>query len=249
MKSDAGLTPVFSKADVKKAKADGKLGITFSLADSSFIENPQRDFELYSLLGVTHCVLSAMHNYCGESCYDRDSGLSPYGKYMVTLFNSSPLYLDGSLGGYKTTMEAMEISQKPFIFSHVNPYGVCRNSRNIRDDQITACAKTGGVIGITFIGGYLGSETPDSELVFRNIDYICQLVGSEHVGIGSNYMSDTTAFWSVIKNYQSTDEISSGGCFDYSKLPEVVDLMLTHGYSEQDVRNILGLNWFSLFAD
>ena len=228
-------------------KGDG-MSVTFSLADTAVLDNPVRDIELFSALGVTSILLASMHNLSGASCYDEDGGLTRYGRQLVAWFNESSILLDGTLSGYRTSMEAMALSEKPFIFSHVNPWGVCNNRRNIRDDQIKACAATGGVVGITFIGGYLGSENPDAECLFRNLDYLCQLIGPGHVGIGSNYMTDTTRFWEVLGPLAQPGELKGGGCFDYAGLPRVIELMLNHGYADQDISDILGGNWFRLFS-
>lgn len=242
------MLPVNSD-DVYTAKEQGKTAITFGLMDITSMENPFIDIEIFSALGVTHVQLAALRNFYGDCFYESsDVGLSSTGRYLVKYYNKQPVLLDGTLGGYKTTMEAMDLSEKPFIFSHANPAAMCKNRRNISDEQILACAKTGGVVGITLIGGYLGDPYPSADNVFRNIDHICQLTGSSgSVGIGSNYMCDLSRFWDHMGAYKQDGEIAEGGCFDYALMPQVVQLMLDSGYDENEIRNILGLNWARVY--
>ncbi len=240
--------------DIMKAKKEKKLAITFCLADSQFIENPDSDTEMFSALGVTHIVLSSVRNVYADSCYEfSDTGLSNSGRALIKQMNKGPILIDGTLGGYRTTMEAMALSEKPFVFTHTNVFSLCKNARNIKDDQIKACAQTGGVIGLTFLGGYLGNPIPDAETLFRQIDHICTLTGPAHVGIGSNYTINPTAFFQVMnwarENGMINDsyENCGGDCFKHAELPKLIDLLISHGYQENDIAKILGLNWLNLY--
>lgn len=238
---------VFLLKDADELSND-KCYLTFSLADSSIIEEPATDFDILSELGVKNVVLSAGKNFVGDSCFDpNDGGLGRYGRFFVEYSNQKDMLLDGSLGSYKTTMEAMEMVTKPFIFSHSNPMGVCFNKRNIKDEQIIACSKTGGVIGLTFLGGYLGDKKVSAELMFRNIDYIASLTSAKHVGFGSNYMLNPENFWTAMKALHVEKEICEGDCYQWSGMDDVAELMVNHGYSDEDIKGVLGLNWYRLF--
>lgn len=237
-----------SEEDIKMIKENNKTGITFSLCDASIIEDIDTDFDIFSSMGVTHTILCAERNRVGDSCWEpTDVGLSNFGRQYIKKANTKKIILDGTLGGHKTTMEAMELSDKPFVFSHTNPYSICKNKRNIKDDQIKTCAATGGVIGITFLGGYLGEKDASTEIVFKNIDYICSLVGSEHVGFGSNFSIDPSDFWQKMTIVKQKGEIGEGTCFSYNKLQELVQMMIEHGYSEKDIRYVLGENWLRIY--
>lgn len=236
--------------DILRAKKENKLAITFSLADAGMIEKPETDVEIFKRLGVTHILLSAGRNAYGDTAYDyTNSGLSIAGKAFVKMMNSENILLDGTLGSYRTTMEAMELSEKPFIFSHVNPFSICKNTRNIKDDQIIACAKTGGVIGLTFLGGYIGNPKPDALSMFKMIDHISELVGPKHVGIGSNYTVEPDAFFSGLNRaaeagYIKDEYKNCGGlCFEHTDIPGLIEIMIEHKYTEENIRDILGMNW------
>jgi membrane dipeptidase len=146
-------------------------------------------------------------------------------------------------------MEAMEISTAPVIFSHSNAYGVYPHYRNLRDEQIKACAKTGGVIGVNGLGEFLNDHEAASKSMVAHIDYIANLVGPEHVGLGLDYTEDTEGFWRWVDESPDLWPPNPGQVRTHSKfaqpeqLLELVALMLQAGYTDDIVRGILGLNF------
>jgi membrane dipeptidase len=147
--------------------------------------------------------------------------------------------------GYRATLEAFEVSSKPVIFSHSNPKALREHARNITDNQIKACAQTGGVIGINGIGDFLGGTS--SELIVQNIEYVLNLVGPEHVGIGLDYVIDKQELMDYITG---NPEVFPPEKFnDYlafvepEQFPEFTELLYQKGYSEQVISGILGGNF------
>ena len=116
--------------------------------------------------------------------------------------NRVGMVVDVSHMSYQASMEAFETSTSPVIFSHSNPNGLRPHMRNISDEQIKACARTGGVVGINGIGDFLGGTS--SELVVENIEYVMDLAGSEHVGLGLDYVIDKQELTDYIKNHPDT---------------------------------------------
>ena len=78
----------------------------------------------------------------------------------------------------------MAASAKPVIFSHANPLALVEHGRNITDEQIRACAATGGVVCVSGVSAFLGTRTPTAEDMARHVAYVAGLVGAQHVGIG-----------------------------------------------------------------
>jgi membrane dipeptidase len=175
-------------------------------------------------------------------------GLTDFGKDVIREMNRVGMVVDVSHMGYRATMEAFETSTAPVIFSHSNPRGPREHARNISDEQIKACAKTGGVIGINGIGDFLGGTS--SELIVENIEYVMNLVGPEHVGIGLDYVVDKQELIDYIEGHP--DVFPPEKFKDYlsfvepEQFPEFTELLCQKGYSEQIISDILGGNFLRL---
>jgi membrane dipeptidase len=159
--------------------------------------------------------------------------------------NRVGMVVDVSHMGYRATMEAFEVSQAPVIFSHSNPNGLRQHARNISDEQIRACAQSGGVIGINGIGDFLGGIS--SELIVQNIEYVMDLAGPEHVGLGLDYVIDKQELIEYIETYPDIfppEKIKDYLSFvEPEQFPEFTELLCQKGYSEQIIRGILGGNF------
>jgi len=159
------------------------------------------------------------------------------------------MLVDGTHTGYRTTMEAMEASTAPFIFSHCNAWSLYRHYRNIRDDQIQACARTGGVIGVNGLGEFLDDMEATSESMFRHVDYIANLVGPEHVGIGLDYVKDVAGFWKYVDESPDAWPENNGRANRHTRfvqpeqIEDLVELMCRRNYTDIDIRGILGGNF------
>jgi membrane dipeptidase len=243
-----------SVAEIRRAKADGKLALGFNFQNTLPFEDSLDLVQVYYDLGVRQCVLAYnQKNLVGDGGAERtDAGLSRFGIAVVKEMNRVGMLVDGSHSGYRTTMEAMEISEQPFIFSHSNPYAVRPHYRSIKDDQIKACVATGGVIGINGVGYWVGDNDAPTEAIFRCLDYVVQMVGPSHVGLGFDYIYDLDALigwvraaphmWPPYKGEEMVRHNYAGP----EQMAELTDMMLAHGYGGEAVRDILGENWARL---
>ena len=237
--------------DILRAKEEGRLAIGFHFQETNPLEGSVHMVETFYDLGVRHMLLAYnQKNRVGDGCAERtDAGLSRFGISVVKEMNRVGMLVDGSHSGYRTTMDAMEVSTAPFIFSHANAYALHPHYRNIRDDQIKACVETGGVIGVNGIGCFLGDAAASSEAIFRHIDYMANLVGPRHVGIGLDYVvwPDDYDWATYDTNQWPQDEVHlrfiDAADARPEQLPELTALMLKEGYAEADVRGILGENF------
>jgi membrane dipeptidase len=185
--------------DILSAKESGKLAIAFDLEGSEPLLGNLNLISFYYDLGVRQMLLAYnKDNRASGGCLEGKTGLTDFGKEWS---GNEPcgMVVDVSHMGYLATMDAFEVSKFPVIFSHSNPDGVRQHVRNISDEQIRACAKTGGVIGINGIGDFLGGTA--SEKVIEHIEYVMNLVGPEHVGIGLDYVVDKQELIDYIKGY------------------------------------------------
>ena len=136
--------------DVKRAKREGKLAVAFDLEGMCALNGDLDMVSLFHRLGVRQALFAYnLNNEVGGGCHDEDIGLTEFGRTVVQEMNRVGMIVDCSHSAYRTTMEAMDISTDPVVFSHSNPKAVWHHDRNITDDQIRACAATGGVVGVT----------------------------------------------------------------------------------------------------
>lgn len=237
-----------SVKDIRQAKADNKLAVNFNFQETLPFDNCLDMIQVYYDLGVRQTLLAYnQKNLVGDGCAEKgDGGLSTFGVEVVKEMNRVGMLVDGSHSGYRTTMEAMELCDGPFVFSHSNPDAVHPHYRNIKDDQIKACVATGGVIGINGVGGFVGDVNASTESIFRCLDYIVQLVGAKYVGLGFDYVGDPEA---AFKNRQKASLAWPGGKkvrHNYAtpeQMVALVQVMLDHGYPDDAIVGILGENW------
>jgi microsomal dipeptidase-like Zn-dependent dipeptidase len=114
------------------------------------------------------------------------------------------------------------MAKRPVVSSHGGVQATCKVNRNLTDDEVRGIAKTGGVVGIGFCEGAICSTRP--EAVARAIAYVRDLVGIDHVGLGSDFDGSTTTG------------------FDAGQVVAVTQALLDAGFSEDDTRKVMGGN-------
>ena len=176
---------VASAAQVEQAAADGVLAIGFDLEGALPLLGQPEMVALYRDLGVRQIHFAYnRNNPVADGCHDVARGLTPLGRRMVEAVNSAGVLMDCAHTGRRCSLEIMAASSQPVIFSHANPLALSPHGRNITDEQIRACAATGGVVCISGVSAFLGSATPLAADVARHAAYVADLVGVRHVGIG-----------------------------------------------------------------
>ena len=242
-----------SADEIEAARGSGRLGLVLNLQETAMLEGRLEMIQLYYDLGVRHMLLAYnVRNAVGDGCAERtDGGLSRWGIRVVEEMGRVGMWVDGTHTGHRTTMEAMEVHRGPFIFSHCNAHAVYPHYRNIRDDQIRACAAGGGVVGLNGLGEFLGDHGATSTSMFRHLDHMVQLVGARHVGLGLDYVKDVARFWAWVGDnphaWPPPPKPRTGSAFAQpEQVPELVELMLRAGYGDEAVRGIIGANWLRL---
>ena len=235
-----------SVADIDRARVQGKLAVGLHVEGSRLLERDIAVIEAYYKLGIRFChpVFNLLNSFGGGCADEHDVGLSKYGRAVVAEMNRVGMLLDGAHVGHRTTRDMIEHSSSPVIFSHVACASVYPHFRNVGDDQIRACAASGGVIGITGNNNYLGDD-PTVETLFRHLDHIVELVGPDHVGIGIDYIDDTGALDEYVR--ARPDEWAGAWKPFAFTTPEqflaLTDRLLAAGYSDDAVLGILGDNF------
>jgi membrane dipeptidase len=239
--------------DVRRAKIEGKLAVAFDLEGSVMLEDDLAMLGLFRDVGVRQIHLAYnLNNSIAAGCHDEDRGLTALGRAVVAEINRVGMLMDCSHSGRKTSLEIMEISEKPVIFSHANPKALRNHGRNIDDTQIDACAKTDGVIGICGIGPFLGENDIRTETILRHIDYVAERVGTRHIGLGLDYVfhpevDDLPAgepaekWWPRKYGYGSSHGPMK--IVPPEQLPEIADALVKRGLKEDEIIGIMGGNF------
>lgn len=237
-----------SVGDIELAKSQGKLAIAFDIEGGRAVEAHPGLVEIFYRLGVRWMLLAYnKNNRLGGGCQEEDIGLTAYGRAIIDEMTDVGMVLCCSHTGHRTALEALEYSRNPVIFSHSNPRAVWDHERNIPDDLIRACASTGGVINLNGLGLFLGRNDNSTATFLRHIDYVANLVGPDHVGLGLDYVFDQEEMNLYIRDNPKMfpPEAGYGGGIDFiepERIPEIAQELLKRGYASKDVQGILGHN-------
>jgi len=237
--------------DIESAKTQGRLAVTFDIEGGNAVDAHPGLVEIFYRLGVRWMLLAYnRNNKLGGGCMDHDTGLTPYGREIIDEMERVGMVLCCTHVGHRTAHEALEYAKNPVIFSHSNPSAVYRHDRNIPDDLMRACAKTGGVVNINGVGMFLGPGQEGygdnrTETLLRHIDYAVQLIGPEHVGIGLDYTFDLSELEEFVQKHPDRFPPRKPGSYmqvEPERLPAVAEGLLNMGYTQVDVQAILGHN-------
>ncbi len=237
--------------DVTAIIGRGEIAVVFDLEDSGPVDGDLANLARLADLGVRTMLPSYNHaNRAGCGCLDADdTGLTAWGAELVAEMNRVGVVPDGSHCSTRTGLDMCEVSELPVIYSHSCMRAVWDHPRNITDDQARAAAATGGVVGITGVGIFLGPNTPTLEAFTRHLEYAVELVGVEHVGISSDHSFDRDDFnRELLTHPEAFDEsYTRWGPIQWME-PEVFVTIGTHlagrGWADDDIRAVVGDNFF-----
>ncbi|MDM5196722.1 dipeptidase [Fictibacillus enclensis] len=263
------LLHITSIHDIYRAKKEHKLGILFHFQNSLPLETDLDLLSIYHRLGVRIIQLCYnVKNFVGDGCDERtDSGLSEFGLNAIREMNRLGILVDLTHSGYQTTIDAIQASEKPLIFSHSNVFNICPSPRNLRDDQIKAIAEKDGVIGVVAYPAFVSTKKqPTTDDLIDHIDYLKKLVGVRHIGIGMDFwegmdgiakIEDAKKLYDVLlrngqwkaTSYPPPPWRYPEGVEDPSKFANLTKALLNRGYSEDEVLLILGKNFIRVYKE
>lgn len=244
------LALVSSVDDVAAAGAAGRIGVAFDLEDSGPLDGDLGNLRALAELGVRTLLPTYNHaNRAGGGCLDTTGqGLTAWGRELVREMNAVGMVPDGSHCSARTGLDMCEISALPVIYSHSCLRAVWDHPRNITDDQAKACAATGGVIGITGVGIFLGPNTPTLEAMTRHLEYAIDLVGIEHVGVSTDHSFDPADFLAEVAAHPDLfdESYTRWGPIRWMPPETFVGLgahLAGRGWSDSDIAAVLGANF------
>ena len=259
--------------DIRRAKRDKKAALWLVAQDGDFVGRALHRIEAFYRLGLRMMLpaYNASNSLC-DGCLDRtDGGLTRLGELVVDECNRVGMLLDCSHVGRRASLDIIERSQQPVVFSHSCARALVDRPRNVDDVQIKACAEKGGIIGVSSWAPMLfklgKTERPTIDDFLDHCDHVAQLLGTtDNLGIGTDnslgtYPAHSIDLWGqvdyfapVTKEYGkliTSDPRSprrqAKGFSNYAQIVDVIDKLEKRGYSELDVRKILGENYLRVF--
>lgn len=254
------LTLVRTTEDVRRAKAEGKTGIIMGFQNAHAFEDNLGYIEAFADMGVRVVQLCYnTQNLVGTGCYERDGGLSGFGREVIAEMNRVGIMVDLSHVGGNTSREAILESKKPVCYSHCLPSGLKEHPRNKSDEELRFIADHGGFIGVTMFPPFLkrGIEATVDDYV-EAMDYIINLVGEDCVGYGTDFTQGyDKGFFDWITHDKGRHRrltnfgtiLNPEGIRTIGETPNLTAAMEKAGWSEGKIRKVLGENWLRVFAD
>ena len=223
-------------SDIREAKASGKLAAVLVIENSEAVERSLNILRSLHTLGVRSIGLT--HNLntwasTGNDEEDLGGGLTRFGMALVKEMNRLGILVDVSHISERGFWDVLEISEHPVIASHSNCKTLCRHPRNLSNEQLKALAANGGVVGITFVPGFITADgwtkMPPLAQLLNHFAYAIDIAGIDHVGIGSDF--------------------DGGGDLlkDASEFIKIAEGLSDRGYSDEDIRKVLGENHLRVF--
>ena len=252
--------------DVRTAHEEGRTAIFFGFQNCSPIEDNIGLVEVCHQLGARFMQLSYNNqSLLAAGCYERDDpGITRMGRQVIKEMNKVGLVVDMSHSADRSTLEAIEISERPISITHANPANWHDALRNKSDDVLKALAESGGMLGFSMYPHHLKDKS-DCQLedfcgmIARTAD----MMGVERIGLGSDLCqdhSDSVVEW--MRNGTWTREKDFGeGSASFAGFPEqpnwfkdnrdfkkILNCLRKTGFSEIEVERIAGLNWLEFFG-
>ncbi|MFL6843282.1 MAG: dipeptidase [Allosphingosinicella sp.] len=182
------LVKALSVADLRSAKAAGKVAILYNFQDTTPLEGDVARVAIFKALGVRIIQLTYnKRNLAGDGCLERaNAGLSDFGRQAIAEIERNKLLLDFSHSGQRTIAEGIAEAKRPPAITHTGCRDLVDLPRNTLDRELKALADKGGVAGIYLMPFLRASGQPGKEDLIRHIEHAVKVAGEDHVGIGTD---------------------------------------------------------------
>jgi membrane dipeptidase len=180
----------------------------------------------FRMAGLTHFfdneLAGSMHGL-------KKGGLTPFGRQIVAQMEEKGMIVDIAHCSRACLVDILKIARRPLVSSHGGVQATCKVNRNLSDEEIMGVAKTGGIIGIGYWDAAICDTSPKA--IVAAMKHVRDLVGIEHVALGSDYDGATTVR------------------FDTSQLVQVTQALMDAGFSEEEIRAVMGGNAIRVLRD
>jgi membrane dipeptidase len=260
--NDQFMIRIDSPADLDRVKSSGKLGVLLGLQNSDHFRTPN-DVDFFRALGqrVSQLTYNARNLIGNGSTERRDEGISDFGVAIIERMNKVGMAVDVSHCGDRTTLDAFEISKKPVLITHSN----CRtlaggHPRDKSDEAIKKVGAAGSVMGITGVRMFVKVDEPTTiENVLDHYDHVRDLIGPEHLGVGSDidlygYDSMPPELNKQLRaaykgSYGFREKIDIEGLNHPKRMFDLTEGLIRRKYSDADIQGILGGNFKRVLSE
>lgn len=251
--------------DVRRAKKEGKTAIFFGFQNPSPIEDDIGLVEIWHSLGARFMQLTYNNqSLLATGCYEaEDPGVTRMGRQVIKEMNRVGLVVDMSHSADRSTLEAIEISERPIAITHANPAFWHPARRNKSDEILRALGQSGGMLGFSLYPHHLKDKSACSiesfcEMIARTAD----LMGMDNIGLGSDLCQDqpdSIVEWMRVGRWSKEIDYGEGSATDagFPPMPEwfqdnsdfdnIEAGLRQHGFSETDIAAIMGENWLRFY--
>ena len=252
--------------DIRKAQKDGKVGIILGFQNCSPIEDDLRKVEMLHEQGVRIMQLTYNNqSLLATGCYeDGDSGVTRFGREVIKEMNRVGMIIDMSHSAEHSTLQTIELSQRPIAITHANPSSWHEALRNKSDDVLKALSQSGGMLGFSMYPFHLNNG-PDCTLDdFCGMIMDCaEMMGIDHIGIGSDLCQNwgyETLEWMRSGTWTFKPDYGEGSAAnaDWPRQPDWFESskdfgnialgLKDKGMPQGDIEKVMGLNWLNFFT-
>ena len=259
------ITLVRTADDVRRAQREGKTGIVFGFQNCSPIQDDFALVQVLHELGARFMQLSYNNQSpLATGCYEaEDPGITRFGRQAIQEMNRVGLVVDMSHSAERSTLEAIEISERPIAITHANPAVWHPALRNKSDTVLKALAESGGMLGLSLYPHHLeGGSDCTLESFCEMAARTAELMGVGHIGLGSDLCQGhadsvvewmRNGRWSKVLDYGEGTKATAGfpaqpGWFRNNRdFGNIAGGLAAVGFSGDEVGRIMGLNWLDFF--
>ncbi len=251
--------------DVRRAKTEGRTAIFFGFQNPSPIEDDIGLVEIWHSLGARFMQLTYNNqSLLATGCYEaEDQGVTRMGRQVIREMNRVGLVVDMSHSAERSTLEAIEISERPIAITHANPAFWHPARRNKSNEVLRALAQAGGMLGFSMYPHHLKDKSDCTlasfcEMIARTAD----LMGVNNIGLGSDLCQDqpdSVVEWMRMGRWSKQKDYGEGSANDagFPPMPEwfkdnrnfgnIATGLLEYGFSEADTAAVMGENWLRFY--